>query len=58
MTQKTNANQRLGVVLMDDDGVTYDLSTLIALIGSADDEAGANTVIGQLKQIATNTTPT
>ena len=33
------------------------LDDIIALIGTADDAAGANTIIGQLKQIAVNTTP-
>lgn len=32
-------------------------ATLIAAIGAAGDAIGANTVIGQLKQIALNTTP-
>lgn len=32
-------------------------NTINATIGAAGDSAGDNTVIGQLKQIATNTTP-
>jgi hypothetical protein len=34
------------------------LTSLLASIGAAGDAAGDNTVIGQLKQIAENTTPT
>lgn len=33
------------------------LAAILASIGAAGDAAGANTVIGQLKQIAVNTTP-
>lgn len=33
------------------------LAALLAIVGTAADAAGANTVIGQLKQIAINTTP-
>lgn len=40
------------------DPATYDqMAELIQLIGSAGDSPGANTVIGQLKQIAANTAP-
>lgn len=31
------------------------MAALLALVGTADDAAGANTVIGQLKQIVANT---
>ncbi len=34
------------------------LTALLVSIGAAGDAVGANTVIGQLKQIAENTTPT
>jgi hypothetical protein len=33
------------------------VTALTALVGTAADAAGANTLIGQLKQIAANTTP-
>jgi hypothetical protein len=38
-------------------GALTEIQALKALVGTADDVAGANTLIGQLKQIATNTTP-
>jgi hypothetical protein len=48
---------KLTEVEADVDELEAKLDSLIALIGSADDEAGDNTVIGQLKQIAANTDP-
>lgn len=40
------------------DSLVAGQARLEALIGAADDAAGDNTVIGQLKQIVENTTPT
>lgn len=37
------------------DAVASDISALLAIIGTASDSAGDNTVMGQLKQIAANT---
>lgn len=41
----------------DNTAILAELEDLNAAIGAAGDAAGANTVIGQLKQIAINTTP-
>lgn len=38
-------------------GLNENLTTLLTARGAAGDSAGDNTVIGQLKQIAANTTP-
>jgi hypothetical protein len=46
------------VAVRQDTPLPVDLTALLAIIGAADDEPGDNTVMGQLKQIAVNTTPT
>lgn len=46
-----------GVAGSDNEAIITELQDLNAAIGAPGDAAGANTVIGQLKQIAINTTP-
>lgn len=42
-------------VIMSEGATETTMAALLAIIGTAEDVAGANTVMGQLKQIAENT---